>query len=206
MNTEPKSIRWPFVLLATLAITAISATAIWGPVVVRQYAQEAKTETEAATHPTLQTYAEEGSSLLFDEELKQNALSLIPYESISLERTPCFGPCPVYVVTFYKDGHATLFTNNIWNDRGKKYYTGKIWLGDYIRLAQMVTLAKNASTKTEYMAQWTDDYTAVIRATSKDQTWVVSDYGRVAPVEVWALETLLHTFREQNEWTPASGP
>ena len=200
------SIRWSFILLTALATASISAAAIFGPIVAHQYIQDANTQAASRPHPTLQTYIEDGSSLLFDEESQQGALSLIPYDSISLERTPCFGQCPVYVVTFYKNGHATLSTNNVWGGEGEKYYTGKISLGSYIRLVQMVTLAKNSSPESIYAAQWTDDYTAIIRATSKDQTWTVSDYGRVAPVEVWALETLLHTYREQSEWTPASGP
>jgi len=63
-----------------------------------------------------------------------------------------------------------------------------------------------AAHQTDYEGQWTDDYKVIIRANSKGKVWEVSDYGRVAPVEVWALETLLHTFKEQNEWAPASGP
>ena len=153
----------------------------------------------------MQKYVEQGDFSFVDEKSKQSVLQLLPYDSISFERTPCFGQCPVYVVTFYKDGRATLVTEN-WQDSGKKYYTGKIWIGQYARLTQMVDLAKKSAHKTDYMGQWTDDYTATIRAKSKNQTWTVSDYGRVAPVEVWALEMLLQSFKEQNEWTPVSGP
>jgi hypothetical protein len=191
-----------FGLLSLALLSAIIAAVIWGPMIIRQRA--ADIEAEATVRPTLQTYVERGHLDFTDEKSKNAALSLLPYESISLERTACFGDCPVYVVTFYKDGHATLVTDN-WQDNGKRYYTGKIWMGQYVRLTQMAELAKNATRQAGYWGQWTDDYTAIIRASSKDQSWTVSDYGRVAPVEVWTLETLLHVFKEETEWSPASG-
>jgi hypothetical protein len=70
----------------------------------------------------------------------------------------------------------------------------------------MVTLAKGSSTKRNYMAQWTDDSTVIIRAKAKDGTWVVRDYGRVAPVEIWALESQLRAFKERIEWARTNGP
>jgi hypothetical protein len=69
----------------------------------------------------------------------------------------------------------------------------------------LVTLAKGTTTKRDYMGKWTDDSTAIIRVQAKNKAWTVTDYGRVAPVEVWALESLLHTFRERIEWTRTSG-
>src|SRR5262245_54478159 len=32
----------------------------------------------------------------------------LPYDSISLERTECYGPCPVYRVTLHRNGRAEL--------------------------------------------------------------------------------------------------
>lgn len=205
MNKKTRSIRWHSVLLLALAVAAISAALVFASVVVGRNASVAKLGPAKATpRPTLQTYIEGGIQFL-DEDEKQNVLRLIPYQSISLEQTPCFGQCPVYVCTLYKDGRATLVTDNL-RDNEKKYYIGNISLGDYARLAQMVTLAKGSSTKQNYMAQWTDDSTVIIRAQAKDDTWVVRDYGRVAPVEVWALESQLRAFKERIEWARTSGP
>jgi hypothetical protein len=205
VNKRIRSIRWPLVLLLALAVAAISAVVVSASVVIDRNASVASIgPAKAIPRPTLQTYIQSGIQFL-DEDEKQDLLRLIPYESISLERTPCFGRCPVYVFVLYKNGHATLVTDNL-EDNEKKYYIGNISLSDYARLAQMVTLAKEYSNKRDYMAQWTDDSTAIIRAQAKSETWVVTDYGRVAPVEVWALESQLHAFRERIEWTRTSGP
>src|SRR5687767_6841874 len=34
--------------------------------------------------------------------------ALLPYDEISLERTGCFGECPIFRVTFHRDGRAEL--------------------------------------------------------------------------------------------------
>ncbi len=199
VNATSKRIRWSFVFLAALALGMVIAAAIWGPVLSHQRVKAKDANTEPST---LQDYVEQGHSAFLDEKSKQRALRLLPYESISFERTYCFGDCPAYVFTLYKDGRATLVTDNL-KGKGKKYYTAEIWLGDYIRMTQMVELARAASHEPGYMGQWTDDYTAIIRASSRSGSWTVSDYGRVAPVEVWALEMLLGNLKEQIEWTPS---
>ena len=207
MNSSKKSVRWTIVSLLALVLVAISASVIFGPLAVRPHGDtpKAKDAVTAGSKLTLQSFVEEGHFSFSDDNFKQRILPLLPYKSISLERTACFGPCPVYIATFYRDGRATLVTRN-WQDKVKKHYTAKIWIGDYIRLTQMVELARKAADKSEYAGQWTDDYTAIISAKSDGQTWSVSDYGRVAPVEVWALESLLDAYKSQIDWTSASGP
>ena len=202
MITQTQPIRWPFIFLLALTLSILGASAIFGPPAFKAF--RAAERTAKDQRPTLQTFVEGGDFSYSDDKAK-NVLPLLPYDSISLERSGCFGDCPAYIVTFYKDGHATLVTDN-WRDHGKKYYKGKIWLGEFVRLTQMVDLARHAAHQVDYAGQWTDDYTATIRASSNGSSWVVSDYGRVAPVEVWALETLLHTFQEKSEWAPVAGP
>ena len=51
------------------------------------------------------------------------------------------------------------------------------------------------------MAGWTDDYWATITMRGHWDSWQVTDYGEVAPIEVWALERLLHGEYERIEWT-----
>ncbi|WP_457353770.1 DUF6438 domain-containing protein [Roseateles sp. P5_D6] len=151
---------------------------------------------------TLQTYVEGGDFSFIGKDTR-TVLEELPYDSISLERTACYGSCPVYVVTFFKDGKAVLEEKDL-RDNRRTRYVGEMWIGEYVRLTQMVELARRSAQQTKYAGRWTDDYTAIVRATSKGETWSVSDYGRVAPVEVWALETLLHNFKEQGKWKPAA--
>jgi hypothetical protein len=151
--------------------------------------------------PTLQSMMESGELKALDSP--KSIAFLLPYDSISLERTPCFGSCPVYLVTFYRDGHATLETNHLF-PKDRDTYSGEIGLEDFARLTQLASLAQTAAKQKEYRGQWTDDYTAIIRVTAGNKTWEVSDYGQVAPSEVWALESIAHMLKEQVEWTHAT--
>jgi len=176
-----------------MALSAVSI--IWGP----KYAAWSKSETEERT--TLQTYIERGASAFNGDEAK-DVVSFLPYESISLQRTGCMVGCPVYVVTFFRDGRATLVADN-WPSKGKSKYTGQIYLGDFARLTQVVTLAKNSTEHSYYGGEWTDASSAIVRAEGRGWHWQVRNYGNVAPVEVWALEMALDRIKEEMEWVPA---
>lgn len=202
MALEQRNLSW----LAVAAISCVLFLALAMLLLIPNYRNPQdllvqKSTTTKASAPIqkseLETEIERGHfGLLGHSDGK--ALPFFPYESISLERTACLGPCPIYVVTFFNDGHATLVTENY--GEKKKSYTGEGGLLLYARLTQLVDLARPAAKEADYVAQWTDDYTAIIRVKSKNGVWRVSDYGEVAPPEVWALETLLHIYREKVEW------
>ena len=116
--------------------------------------------------------------------------SLIPYESISIERSPCFVSCPIYKMTLYRDGRAMLVDDHLLPEEARRY-SAEIDLKDYARLAQFVEIARKGSKKDEYMGRWTDDYFVTITVMDSQGGWSVSDYGQVAPPEVWALQQLL---------------
>ena len=197
VNATEKNIRWPVIFVATIAlITAIACIVFWP--VIKQQTQ--KTEPGDA----LQAFIE-GGDFNYPEDRTKKILSVLPYDSISIDHSPCFGPCPIFTATFYKDGHASLITSD-WQSHTKKYFTGKISTGDYVRLTQIANVARKAALHNEYAAQWTDDSTISIELASKNSTWKVSDYGRVAPVEVWALEQILSQYKEKTDWSPTSGP
>jgi hypothetical protein len=130
---------------------------------------------------------------------EDRARSLIPYESITIERGPCFGPCPVYEMTINRDGTALLTTDHLLPDNARRY-SASIGLNDYARLAQVVEIARIAAPQAEYVGQWTDDFGVTITAKTSDGVWRVQDYGQVAPAELWALEELLHNTRNDLEW------
>ena len=199
-----QSIRWAVIAVLVAALSLMASGVLAFSTFLFQYQADSRDADRNRVSPvTLQTYAERGYFFHDGDKRKDVLLSLLPYDSISLERTMCFGDCPVYVVTFFKDGHATLVTDHLDGNGGKRY-VGDLWVGDYVRLTQMVDLAKQVAAKDGYMAGWSDDYFAIIRAESRGGTWMVSDYGQVAPVEVWALETMLHVFKEHAKWLPAN--
>lgn len=203
-----QAFKWSNVLVIVLVLFLLSAAAFFLP--LKRHEQKLVAEVKAAERRvTLQDLIQSGG--LRTEEITQSQKEfLFPFESISLEKTPCFGPCPVYVVTFNRDGSAELTKNN-WETNQVKTYAGKLWLLYYARLTQLTLAARKAAHQDRYAGQWTDSSTSIIRVKSKEVDWTVSDYGAVSPVEVWVLAEMLHTYQEQTEWklvskVPIKGP
>jgi hypothetical protein len=128
---------------------------------------------------------------------------LLPYESISLETTPCFGNCPVFFVTFHRDGRAVLVEDHSFKGK-EKYYTGRIDPESFVRITQLALLARAVARESHYSGQWTDDTMSTIRATTLGRKWEVSDYGGVSPPEVWVLERFLRDLKSGVEWAPST--
>lgn len=179
-------------------ISLLVAGAILGPLMLHPTSPDPVQPVPTA----LQTFIESGYH--YDEEKDADRIhALLKYDSIFLQRGPCYGDCPIYSVTFHRNGHATLAETNL-DDGSERHYTAEIQFYEYARLTQMVDLARKAAHEAEYTALWTDDYEARVRAVSGTDTWTVLDYGQVAPVEVWALETLLHDTKERQDWVPVA--
>jgi Domain of unknown function (DUF6438) len=68
---------------------------------------------------------------LSDEDIKLLRTEL-PYKSISLERTPCYGSCPVYRVTFFRSGRAIYTAEKYLDNLGE--FHGEVDIFSYIRL------------------------------------------------------------------------
>ena len=135
---------------------------------------------------------------------RRDVVPLIPVEEVTVERTPCFGPCPVYVATFHRGGRATLTRKPIGG--AKRDFIGTIQQRDFIRLAEMVLTARESTTDDEFVAQWTDDYSTIVRAHGPGWTWRVTDYGRVAPAPVYGLELYLDALYAHTQWEPVAAP
>lgn len=130
---------------------------------------------------------------------EQKVRSLIPYESITVERGPCFGSCPVYKMTLRRDGSALLVTDHLLPDKALRY-SSRIDLRHYARVAQLVSIARHASTQQEFIGQWTDDYSVEITVQESHGSWSFIDYGQVAPPEVWAIEQIMFGMRSTLPW------
>ncbi|WP_407353288.1 DUF6438 domain-containing protein [Luteimonas sp. R10] len=160
----------------------------------------ASCQSEVERSPT--TWADEIQELVASHPMirdEEQVRSLIPYESITIERGPCFGSCPVYKMTINRNGTALLTTDHLL-PREALRYSASIGLKDYARLAQVVEIARRAAPRAEYMGQWTDDFGVTITAKTAHGAWRVHDYGQVAPAELWALEELLHHTRSDLQW------
>jgi Domain of unknown function (DUF6438) len=144
-----------------------------------------------------------GLSFLYDlgVRLKPNsaAQAAIPFVSITLNRTGCFGTCPVYRVTLNVDGAAEY--------KGTKHvprigtFVGRVRFYDFAQLALLAERAGFMSLRERYAGDWTDDETTslTIRArTGQEKT--VEDYGSFGPPELWALQRAIDGVVESITW------
>jgi Domain of unknown function (DUF6438) len=112
------------VLACTLLLGLIAAAIVFVPLVLPVW--RAQAYEHRAGPPELQHIIEE--RMYGDEASALTARrDVFPYDSISLDRGMCFGPCPVYVLTLYRDGRAHLVTNDVWTQQpGRRTYVGRI--------------------------------------------------------------------------------
>jgi hypothetical protein len=190
------------VLACTLLLGLIAAAIVFVPLALPVW--RAQAYEHRAGSPELQRIIEkrmerdEASALLARRDV-------FPYDSISLDSGACLGPCPVYVMTLYRDGRAHLVTNGVWTKQpGQRTYVGRISPIDYARVTQMVFLARAVARESSYTGNWTDDADMVVWANGPGVDWKVSDYGGVSPPEVWSLILVLSSFREGIEWQEES--
>lgn len=124
----------------------------------------------------------------------------LPYDRISLHRTPCYGTCPVYAITLHRNGKAELEATRHLPALGK--FTGEIDPFTYGRLCYLIDNSHFKEMKSSYRASWTDDSTCVVTVAEGARRTEVSDYGRVGPIELWAIQELIDAIRQQIDWKP----
>jgi hypothetical protein len=103
---------------------------------------------------------------------------------ITLERTACFGYCPIYKVTLRRDG--TISYN------GKEYvdlkgaYEGKVYGFD--RLAQLILSRGYFNLKDNYTIDATDLPSTITSVVREGKRKTITNYGDSGPVELWGIE------------------
>jgi hypothetical protein len=124
------------------------------------------------------------------------------YESISLERTACYGTCPVYTVTLHRDGRAEYKPRAHLPQRGD--FEGMVSEFEFERLSYFLEMRGFEQMKARYEVGYTDASTCIVKAVSASGTKVVSDYGGAGPVDLWAIQGLIDGIRERIDWKPVS--
>jgi len=193
--------RWRKIIIASTVLSLSVAAVVFGPLVAQKFRQAHANQAQSAP-PSLQSLIESGE--IRHLESTASIAHLLPYDSISLETSPCFGDCQIFLLTFYRDGRATLITDHFL-PKERKRFTGKLWAQEYARLTQLISLAQASAKESHYAGTWTDDSSSTIRATENGKAWEVSDYGGVSPPEVWALDIVMTDLKDHIEWVPARG-
>lgn len=119
---------------------------------------------------------------------------------VTLERTACFGTCPVYKITLRRDGTATYVGREFVERKGT--YSGKIY--GFERLAQLIESRGYFNLKENYTVNATDlpsTLTSVVRAGRRKS---VTNYGDTGPVELWGIETAIDGMVTNIKWQKVS--
>jgi hypothetical protein len=128
-----------------------------------------------------------------------------PVTTIVLERTACFGTCPVYTLTLHSSGAVEFVgTNNV---KAKGPQAGRISTQNFARLVKKIEEIDFLNLRVRYDGKnpdgsgstVTDLPTRKITVTRADQTKTVEDYFRGPPGLV-ELELLIDELAKSEKW------
>lgn len=125
--------------------------------------------------------------------------------SITLERTMCYGPCPVYRVTFNKDGKAIYEGRNNVDKIGR--YVGEVDLSDFEKMSELLERLKFGELNSDYSAdKENSELQTVITSVSYNQgEKCVSNHGDSGPMEIWAVEKVVDGIVQDIYWEEEEG-
>jgi hypothetical protein len=119
-----------------------------------------------------------------------------PADSLTMERTPCFGTCPAYRLTLTVDGRVTFVTTHPSGSPAIRDTVPAGTLDALLRRAEMIgffTLPEDLiATPSVCGSAWTDHPTVILRFYFPTETTVVKDYhGCPGPADGSARELLV---------------
>jgi Domain of unknown function (DUF6438) len=103
---------------------------------------------------------------------------------ITLERTACFGTCPIYKVTLRRDGTISYNGRRFVELEGA--YEGKVYGFD--RLAQLILSSGYFNLKDNYSINATDLPSTITSVVRSGKRKTITNYGDSGPVELWGIE------------------
>jgi uncharacterized protein DUF6438 len=124
--------------------------------------------------------------------------SRLPFEVITISRSPCFGRCPVYEMVLNRDGKAELHARSNMPELGD--FTGEIPLYTYGRLCYFIESSGFSEMDRSYTRNATDMATCVVSTRNGATLKEVSDYGSVGPIQLWAIQQLLDAVKDEIQW------
>jgi hypothetical protein len=174
---------------AIVIIGVLALTTLWSGAdeVAERWMEQHGKKTEAATDAS--GWAREAHPLA--EKITE----------ISLERTPCFGACPVYSVVIKSDGtlryHGSRFVKRLGNE------TGKVNEWHLARLKEFIIASGYTKLKPNYAVRVTDQpgtYTSVV---IDGKRYSIKTYGSSAPASLYVIEQLIDKLVSEATWDKA---
>ena len=121
-----------------------------------------------------------------------------PITEISLQRTECFGTCPVYELILRSDGTATFHGGK--NAQLPGDWTGKLKVQDFAELVGLVDTIGFFNLKDHYEAPVTDSPTAIITVVRGAGRKRVSNYADSGPLSLSGLAAAIDVVASRTEW------
>ena len=132
--------------------------------------------------------------------LGQTSKPLPPVDSVRIERTPCFGRCPIYRATLYRNGTVRYFGERFVDKLGA--YKGRLSEDAFPRISMLVDRLGFNSLKARYEENITDLPSCTVTVIRGRQVKSVYTYG-VLPDEMWAIQMAIDRVIEDSRdtWT-----
>jgi hypothetical protein len=120
---------------------------------------------------------------------------------VGLERSPCFGECPVYTALIHADGlveyQGRLYVERLGDHRGK------VGQYEFQRLAQFIAGTRFWQMESYYdfrNAVVSDCAAACVLVATPARRKLVSNYADAGPPELWAIAGLIDLLLHRVEW------
>lgn len=116
---------------------------------------------------------------------------------ISLERTACFGTCPVYKLSVYRSGRVEFDGKEHVQEKGRR--SGRISAADFARLVGKIEEINFFGLNDRYHANVTDLPTTTTSVTRGNRTKTVEDYF-AGPAGLKEFEDLIDEVAKSSIW------
>ena len=117
---------------------------------------------------------------------------------IGIERTYCFGTCPVYTFIVKRDGTFRYVGRSGVNREGT--FTGTVPVEDLEWLALFIKESGFMQLRNSYSMNVSDSPTTYTMVVMKGQRKIVSNYADAGPSSLWAIEQLIDRLRDNANW------
>ena len=117
---------------------------------------------------------------------------------IGLERTPCYGECPVYSVILKSDGTVKYVGTEHVARKGT--HTGEISIWDFNQLAEFAVESGYMKFESTYDAPITDLPAAYTTVVMNGKRKLVRNHGGLGPVRLWVFEQAIDATLQQAHW------
>lgn len=117
---------------------------------------------------------------------------------IGIERSGCFGSCPIYTFLVKSDGTFRYKGENYAERQGD--FTGTIKVWEFNHLAQFIKESGYMELKDAYTRGVTDNPTTYTMVVMSGKQKIISNYANSGPTKLWAIEQLIDNLLTKAKW------